>query len=60
MAETKRVSDSIYTVLVFVSLGFLLGGVIYLVMRSKELFGTMNPMDAPNLGAFLAPLKMFG
>lgn len=50
MAETRRVSDSVYTVLCLVATAFLLAGVIYLVMKSNELFGTYNPLDAPELG----------
>lgn len=50
MAETRRVSDSVYTVLCFVALAFLLGGVIYLAMKSDALFGTYNPLDAKPLG----------
>ncbi|MEM1355168.1 MAG: hypothetical protein AAGC44_05850 [Planctomycetota bacterium] len=59
MAETRRVSNSVYTVLVFVALAFLLGGVIYLMMRSNELFGTWNPLDAKPLSMVL-PEFMLG
>jgi len=59
MAETRRVSDSVYTVLCFIALAFLLAGVIYLVMKSNELFGTYNPLDAKPLG-MLSPRLLLG
>lgn len=49
MAESRRVSDSVYTVLCFVAVAFLLGGVIYLIMQSQALFDTWNPLDAKDL-----------
>ena len=59
MAESRRVSDSVYTVLCFIALAFLLAGVIYLAMKSNELFGTYNPLDAPELG-LLVPRLLLG
>lgn len=49
MANENSVPLNIYTVLTFVALIALLVGVVYVAMRSNELFGTWNPMDAKDL-----------
>lgn len=53
MANPNSVPNSIYTVLTLVALLALLAGVVYVAMRSNELFGTWNPMDAKELSVFL-------
>ena len=53
MANQNSVPNNIYTVLTLVALLALLVGVGYVVMRSNELFGTWNPMDAKDLSVFL-------
>lgn len=53
MANDNSVPLNIYTVLTFVALVALLAGVVYVAMRSNELFGTWNPMDAKPLSVFL-------
>ena len=53
MANQNSVPNNIYTVLTLVALLALLAGVAYVVMRSNELFGTWNPMDAEDLSALL-------
>ena len=62
MANENSVPLNIYTVLTFVALVALLVGVVYVVMRSNDLFGTWNPMDAKDLtdlSVFL-PEKLHG
>jgi hypothetical protein len=53
MANPNSVPNNIYTVLTFVALLALLAGVAYVIMRSNELFGTWNPLDAKDLSVFL-------
>ncbi|MGB1125460.1 MAG: hypothetical protein ACPG4Q_09655 [Phycisphaeraceae bacterium] len=53
MANENSVPNNIYTVLTFVALLALVAGVAYVVMRSNELFGTWNPMDAEDLSLLL-------
>ena len=53
MANTETPSSNLFTVLVFVALLVLLAGVIYVIMRSNDLFQTWNPMDAKDLSVFL-------
>ena len=45
----QSVPSNVYTVLTLAALLALLGGVGYLIYRSTELFGTWNPLDAPEL-----------
>jgi len=59
MANDNSVPLNIYTVLTFVALVALLAGVIYVAMRSNELFGTWNPMEAKDLSVLL-PGKLQG
>lgn len=47
----ESVPNNIYTVLTLVAMLALLAGVIFLVVRSNELFGSWNPMDAQDLSA---------
>lgn len=49
MASKESVSSSVYTVLILVTLLALLAGVIFVAMRSNELFDTWNPLDAKGL-----------
>lgn len=53
MANQESVPNNIYTVLTLVALAALLAGVIFVIMRSNELFGTWNPMDAKELSSML-------
>lgn len=53
MANENSVPNNIYTVLTFVALLALLAGVTYVAMRSNELFGNWNPMDAEDLSVLL-------
>lgn len=53
MADQPSVPNNIYTVLTVIAMLALLAGVGYLIMRSTELFGTWNPMDAPVLSSLL-------
>ena len=53
MAKQDSVPNNIYTVLTFVALLALLAGVVYVAMRSNDLFGTWNPMDAKDLSLML-------
>lgn len=53
MANDNSVPLNIYTVLTFVALIALLAGVVYVAMRSNELFGDWNPMNAKDLSVFL-------
>lgn len=53
MANDNSVPLNIYTVLTFVAMIALLAGVVYVAMRSNELFGTWNPMDAKDLSMML-------
>ena len=53
MANPNSVPNNIYTVLTFVALLALLAGVVFVAMRSNELFGTWNPMDAKDLSVLL-------
>ena len=53
MANDNSVPLNIYTVLTFVALVALLAGVVYVAMRSNELFGDWNPMNAKDLSVFL-------
>lgn len=53
MANENSVPNNIYTVLTFVALLALLAGVVFVAMRSNELFGTWNPMDAKDLSVLL-------
>ena len=49
MANQNSVPNNIYTVLTLVALLALLAGVVYVAMRSNDLFGTWNPLDAKDL-----------
>ena len=53
MANQNSVPNNIYTVLTLVALLALLAGVVYVAMRSNELFGTWNPLDAKDLSMLL-------
>ncbi len=53
MADRASVPFNIYTVLAVVAMIALLIGVVYLAMRSDELFGSWNPMDAKDLSVLL-------
>jgi len=53
MANSNSVPNNIYTVLTIVAMIALLAGVIFLAMRSDELFGSPNPMDAEPLSTLL-------
>ncbi len=53
MADRASVPFNIYTVLAVVAMIALLIGVVYLAMRSDELFGSWNPMDAKDLPVLL-------
>lgn len=59
MANDQSVPNNIYTVLTLIALIALLAGVVYIAMRSNELFGSWNPMDAKEL-SFLLPAKLQG
>lgn len=59
MAKNDSVPNNIYTVLTLAALLALLAGVIFVAMRSNELFGTWNPMDAEDLSSLL-PAAMPG
>ena len=59
MANQNSVPNNIYTVLTLVALIALLAGVVYVAMRSNELFGTWNPMDAKDLSVLL-PTQLQG
>lgn len=60
MADNNSVPNNIYTVLVLVALVVLLGGLVFVIMRSNELFGTWNPMEAKplNSAAALLPVNL--
>ncbi|MEM6506066.1 MAG: hypothetical protein AAF711_11535 [Planctomycetota bacterium] len=61
MANQESVPNNIYTVLTVVALLALLAGVVYVAMRSNELFGTWNPMDAEDLSVLLPSMTgLFG
>ena len=55
MANQNSVPNNIYTVLTLIALIALLAGVVYVAMRSQELFGSYNPMDAKDLSSVLLP-----
>ncbi|MEM9345309.1 MAG: hypothetical protein AAGB26_01700 [Planctomycetota bacterium] len=59
MANQESVPNNIYTVLTVVALIALLAGVVYVAMRSNELFGTWNPMDAEDLSVLLPTMTSF-
>ncbi|MEO0474993.1 MAG: hypothetical protein AAF085_03335 [Planctomycetota bacterium] len=59
MANQNTVPNNVYTILTLVALLALLAGVVYVVMRSNELFGTWNPLDAESLSV-LVPVQMTG
>lgn len=59
MANQNSVPNNIYTVLTIVALIALLAGVVYVAMRSQQLFDTWNPMDAKDLSVLL-PGKLGG
>ena len=56
----RNVSNNVYTVLTLVALLVLLAGVGFLLYYSNELFGTWNPLDAPELSSILLPGGMGG
>lgn len=58
MANQNSVPNNIYTVLTIVALLALLAGVIFVAMRSNDLFGSWNPMDAKDLSSALLPGKL--
>ncbi|MEM6256721.1 MAG: hypothetical protein AAGI37_00235 [Planctomycetota bacterium] len=61
MANQESVPNNIYTVLTVVALLALLAGVVYVAMRSNDLFGTWNPMDAEDLSVLLPSVTgLFG
>jgi len=60
MANQNSVSNNIYTVLTLIALIALLAGVVYVAMRSQELFGSYNPMDAKDLSSALLPAGLTG
>lgn len=60
MANQNTVPNNIYTVLTLVALIALLAGVVYVAMRSNDLFGSWNPMDAKELSSALLPGKLAG
>lgn len=60
MANQNSVPNNIYTVLTVVALLALLAGVVFVAMRSNDLFGTWNPMDAKDLSSALLPGKLPG
>lgn len=53
MANENSVPNNIYTVLTLVAFLALLVGVAYVAVRSNQLFGTWNPMDAKDLSVML-------
>ncbi|MGB0766366.1 MAG: hypothetical protein ACPGYV_01500 [Phycisphaeraceae bacterium] len=59
MADQNNVPNNIYTVLTVIALLALLAGVIFVAMRSQELFGSWNPMDAKDL-SFVLPGQLLG
>lgn len=56
----RSVPNNVYTVLTLVAALVLLGGVGYLMYRCTELFGTWNPLDAPDLSSALLPVALPG
>ena len=59
MANDNAVPSNIYTVLTLIALIALLAGVIFLMVRSNDLFGSPMPMNAEQLSA-LMPVGMQG
>lgn len=53
MADSNSVPNNIYTVLTIIAMIALLAGVIFVAMRSNELFGSPNPLDAEELSALV-------
>lgn len=53
MASNESVPNNVYTVLTVIALIALLAGVIFVAVRSNELFGTWNPLDAKELSALV-------
>lgn len=53
MANENSVPSNIYTILTFVALIALFAGVVYVAIRSGELFDTWNPMNAKALSVLL-------
>lgn len=53
MADRQSVPNNIYTVLTLVALLALLAGVAFVLYRSDQLFGTMNPLEVKDLSALL-------
>jgi len=53
MAERQSVPSNVYTVLTIIAMIALLAGVVYVAMRSNELFGSLNPMDAQDLSVLI-------
>ena len=53
MADKNSVPNNVYTVLTLIALVILLAGIAFVAMRSHELFGSYNPMDAKDLSVIL-------
>lgn len=53
MADRQSVPSNVYTVLTIIAMIALLAGVVYLAMRSNDLFGSPNPMDADDLSVLI-------
>ena len=53
MADKPAVPNNVYTVLVIIAMIGLLAAVVYVCMRSTDLFGNWNPAKAEGLKAMI-------